>query len=251
MSEVPVRPAASIHAIHWFLALSLAVLAGGAVAAPRVAVAKYVKGEVRMEIPPLADAEEAGKPLGQSDIVESGSRIAAGQDGKAVIRLLPDHAFLEVRPKTSFKLRRVKSKGKRIRRVHLDLGEVVFGLRKKSEQVQCMTAHSTATADKARFSCRAEDLSALGPNRDASGGSVAVVVVQDGEVTVYNRPKNLSAVARSGQKAVSDLNGIRITDATDAELEQVGFRQNTLEVDFLNPQTDEFTTLEIEYETGF
>jgi hypothetical protein len=242
------KPAASLLSI---LAMAMVLSGVRAEAAPRVAVAKYVKGEVRKVSPPEADAEGAGKPLNQSDLVESGSRIVAGQEGKAVIRLLPDNAFMDVRPKTSFKLRRVKSKGKRIRRVHLDVGEVVFGLRKKSEQVQCETVNTSATADKARFSCRAEDASALGPDRDATGGSIAVIIVQDGEVTVYNRPKNLSAVARTGQKAVSDLNGIKITDATDAELEQVGFRQNTLEVDFLNPQTDEFTTLEIEYETSF
>jgi hypothetical protein len=242
------KPFASLRRV---LPLALVLLAAGSEAAPRVAVAKYVKGEVRMAAPPRADAEGEGAPLKQSDLVESGARIVAGQEGKAVIRLLPDNAFMDVRPKTAFKLRRVKSRGKRVRRVHLDAGEVVFGLRKKSEQVQCETVNTTATADKARFSCRAEDASALGPGRDASGGAIAVVIVQDGEVTVYNRPKNLSAVARTGQKAVSDLNGIKITDATDAELEQVGFRQNTLEVDFINPQTDEFTTLEIEYETSF
>jgi hypothetical protein len=56
---------------------------------------------------------------------------------------------------------------------------------------------------------------------------------------------------RSGQKAVSDINGVKVSDATDSELEQVGFRQNTLEVDFVNPQTEDFTTLEVEYETNF
>jgi hypothetical protein len=78
-----------------------------------------------------------------------------------------------------------------------------------------------------------------------------VLIVQDGEVSVYNRPKDITAMVRAGQKAVSDLDGIKITDATDSELEQVGFRQNTIEVDFVNPQSEEFTTLEAEYETSF
>ncbi|HLP40817.1 MAG TPA: hypothetical protein VK465_04865, partial [Fibrobacteria bacterium] len=166
---------------------------------------------------------------------------------------------LDVRPGTVFTLRRAKSKDKRVRRIILDAGEVVFGLRKKSEPVLCENIHTIATAGpavpgpaqgerkssaggqggNARFSCRVDDKAA------------GILIVQDGEVTVYNRPKNITATARSGQKAISDLNGIRITDATDAELESVGFRQNTLEIDFLNPQTDAFTTLEVEYESTY
>lgn len=215
----------------WALALSLPALAS---AAPQIAVSKYVKGNVR-----LATPEKQEKDLVPSELVESGSKIEAGQDGKATLRLLPDNAFLEVRPQTVFKLRRTKSQGKRLRRIHLETGEVVFGLRKKSDSVLCENINTVARAGKARFSCKVD--------QDAAG----ILIVQDGEVSVYNRPKDLTAVVRSGQKAVSDLNGIKITDATDTELEQVGFRQNTVEVDFLNPTSEEFTTLEIEYETSF
>lgn len=202
-------------------------------AAPNIAVSKYVKGNVRVS----GGAGE--KDLLPSELLKSGVRIEAGQDGKAVIRLLPDNAFLEVRPKTVFKLRRTKKDTTRIRRINLETGEVVFGLRKQSEPVQCDNLNTQATAAKARFSCRVDE------------NAAAVLIVQDGEVTVYNRPKDLTAVARAGQKAVSNLDGIKITDATDDELEQVGFRQNTVEVDFLNPQSEDFTTLEFEYETSF
>lgn len=214
--------------------LGILLLPAVLLAAPKIAVSKYVKGNVR-----ISSEHVPEKDLQASELVESGSKVEAGQDGKAVLRFLPDNAHLEVRPKTVFKLRRTKSQGKRMRRIHLETGEVVFGLRKKSEPVQCENINTVATAAKARFSCKSDE--------NAAG----VLIVQDGEVTVYNRPKDLTAVVRSGQKAVSNLDGIKITDATDTELEQVGFRQNTVEVDFVNPQSEEFTTLEVEYETSF
>lgn len=213
----------------------LALLPARPWAAPNIAVAKYSKGPVLVS---TAETGE-GKALQPSDLLVSGSRIEAGEDGKAVLRFLPDHAFLEVRSETRFKLRRTRTQGKRLRRVNLENGEVIFGLRKKSEAVQCESIHTVATAAKGRFSCKTGE------------GAAGILIVQDGEVSVYNRPKDVSATVRAGQKAVSGLDGIKVTDATDSELEQVGFRQNTIEVDFVNPQSEEFTTLEAEYETSF
>lgn len=216
------------------LALAIAALPMTLSAAPNIAVAKYAKGNVR-----ITAGEQGERELQASDLVVSGSKIEAGQDGKAILRFLPDNAFLEIRSKTVFKVRRTKNQDKRLRRIYLETGEVVFGLRKKSDAVQCENTNTVATTAKGRFSCRVDE--------NAAG----ILIVQDGEVSVYNRPKDITVVVRSGQKAVSDLTGIKVTDATDSELEQVGFRQNTLEVDFLNPQSEEFTTLEVEYETTF
>ncbi len=233
---VPARSTAGLpamRAIPAAIALIALLLPGAPAAAPDIAVAKYAKGGLR------AVSDSGERELRQSDLLKSGTRIEAGEEGKAVIRLLPDNAFLEVRPKTAFKLRRTRKDGKRLRRIQMDVGEVVFGLKKKSDPVQCENANTQALSATARFSCKMDEK------------ATAVFIVQDGEITIFNRPKGLSAVARAGQKAVSDLDGIRISDATDEELDQVGFRQNTLEVDFLNPQSDEFNTLEIEYETSF
>ncbi|HKP94581.1 MAG TPA: FecR domain-containing protein [Fibrobacteria bacterium] len=203
-------------------------------APPALGVVKYAKGMLR-----ISAGDSAQKDLQASTLVPPGARIEAGNDGKAVLRLLPDQAFMEIRPKTAFTLKRVKAKDKRMRRVHMEAGEVVFGLKKKSEAVQCENALTQATGAAGRFSCKSDEK------------GVGIFLVQDGELSVHNRPKDLTAVVRSGQKAVSDLNGIKVSDATDSELEQVGFRQNTLEVDFVNPQTEDFTTLEVEYETNF
>ncbi|MDB5050280.1 MAG: hypothetical protein JWO30_3351 [Fibrobacteres bacterium] len=204
-------------------------------APPALGVVKYAKGNLKV----TSGDSAVQKDLQASDLVAPGSKIESGNDGKAVLRLLPDQAFMEIRPKSVFTLKRVKTKDKRVRRIHMEAGEVVFGLKKKSEAVQCENAQTQATALAGRFSCKSDEK------------GVGIFLVQDGELSVYNRPKDLTAVVRSGQKAVSDLNGIKVSDATDSELEQVGFRQNTLEVDFVNPETEDFTTLEVEYETNF
>jgi hypothetical protein len=198
-----------------------------------IGVVKHTKGTVRATI-----AGVEGELKG-ADIVVTGEKVESGQDGNAVLRLLPDQAFMEVRPKTIFAIKRVKSKEQYLRRVKMELGEVVFGLKKKSEPIQCESMNTQAIAKSGRFACRTDEK------------GTAVILVQDGEISVYNRPKDLTIVVRSGQKAVSDANGIKVSDATDSELEQVGFRQNTMEVDFVNPETEEFTTLEVEYETNF
>jgi hypothetical protein len=205
----------------------------GAEETERIAVVKYVKGGVH------AADDSTGADLQGSALLRPGQKIVSVEGGKAVMRLLPDQAFMEMRPQTTFTIKKVKVSGKRMRRVVLEGGEVVLGMRKKSAPVQCETTHSLATAMSGKFSCKT----------DEKGSEI--LVVQEGEVSVYNRPKDLTTVVRRGQKAVSGLDGIRVTDASDSELDQVGFRQNTLEVDFINPSSEEFSTLEIEYETNF
>lgn len=197
-------------------------------------VIKSSKGGATITAPGAQPAPAEGATL-----VTQGARLETGPDGKAIIRLLPDNAFLDVRPQSAFALKRVKTKDKRVRRLTLDKAEVAVGLKKKSEPVQCENAQTVATAAAGRFTCR----------NDEKG--VATFLVLDGELSVYNRPKDLTVAVRAGQKAVSDLNGVKVTDATDAELDLAGFSQNSLEVDFVNPQTEDFTTLEVEYETNF
>ena len=197
-------------------------------------VVRSSQGEVKIAaggaVPAVAEA---------TTLVRQGSRIETGDDGKAMLRLVPDYAFLDVRPRSAFILKRVKTQGKRVRRLSLEAAEVLVGLKKKSEPVQCETAQTVATGLTGRFSCHSD------------GKGAANFLVQDGELSVYNRPKEVTVIVRSGQKAISNLDGVKVTDATDAEMDQAGFSQNTLEVDFVNPQSEDFTTLEVEYETNF
>lgn len=215
--------------------LSMALTAVPAFSAPvPLGVIKSAKGDAKLTAPGAASVPAEG-----SAPVTQGARLETGADGKTVVRLLPDHAFLDVHPQSAFTLKRIKAKDKRVRRLTLDKAEVVVGLKKKSEPVQCENALTLATAAAGRFSCRSDEK------------GVATFLVQDGELSIYNRPKDVSVTARSGQKAVSDLEGVRVTDATDSELDLAGFSQNVLEVDFVNPQTEDFTTLEVEYESNF
>jgi hypothetical protein len=228
----------------WLLAAALSVFA-----APNpVGVIKSVKGEVM-----LASKDSAAVPATGASLCLQGARIETGADGKAMLRLLPDNAFVDVRPQSAFTLKRIKAhvsgpvsapneapaKDQRVRRLVLEKAEVIVGLKKKSDPVQCENAQTLATAAAGRFSCRSDEK------------GTASFLVQDGELTIYNRPKDITATVRAGQKAVSDLDGIRVSDATDADLDEIGFSQNTLEVDFVNPQTEDFTTLEVEYESNF
>lgn len=208
-------------------------------------VIKSVKGDVK-----LAAADSAFVPASGAMLFRQGARLETGTESKAMLRLLPDNAFLDVRPQSAFTLKRIKThlasgqkgeaagKDVRVRRLILDKAEVVVGLKKKSDPVQCANAQTLATAAAGRFSCRSDEK------------ATATFLVQDGELSIYNRPKDITVTVRAGQKAVSDLEGIKVSDASDAELDLVGLSQNTLEVDFVNPETEDFTTLEVEYETN-
>ncbi len=218
--------------LGWVLALGLIVSLH---AAPILAVTKSVKGTVRVSQAGAATQTD----LKVADLLLSGSHLETGENGKVMVRFLKDESFLDIRPKTQIDLKGAKAGGTKGGKLMLKIGEVVFGMKKKSLEWQCESDNSVATASKAKYSFVYDEK------------AVSTIIIQEGEVKVYNRPKDANAVVRAGQKAVSDLNGIHITDASDAELEQVGFRQSALEVDFMNPQTEELSTLEIEYETDF
>lgn len=229
----------------WLMLLAFAALPSFAAPNP-LGVIKSVKGDVK-----LAEGDSAPAPAAGATLFRQGARLETGTDSKAMLRLLPDNAFVDVRSQSAFTIKRVKTrvvlgpkgeaaaKDMRVRRLILEKAEVVVGLKKKSDPVQCANAQTVATAAAGRFSCRSDEK------------AVATFLVQDGEMSIYNRPKDITVTVRAGQKAVSDQDGIKVSDATDAELDLAGFSQNTLEVDFVNPQTDDFTTLEVEYETNF
>lgn len=176
----------------------------------------------------------------QGELLPSGSEIRVGEGAKAVFRFHPDHAYLDAKEKTAFSVRFGKEKDKAVRRVLLRSGDLVLGVRAPGQPLYFRDAETTTgAAESARWSFTVPDKAG------------ANFVVLSGEISLHNRPRDIKAVVRAGQKAVSDGEGIRITDATDAELEEVGLRQNLLEVDFWNPQTEEFSTLEVEYEGNF
>ncbi len=221
----------------FFLAL-FSVLAWGKKAPPRdpsMAVVRQSAGEVRSLDKDTSVAAEV--KLG--DVIASGRTLVTGENGLLVLRFHPDFGRIEARAKTRFLLGYSRADSAKPRRIRLDEGQLVFGIPKQSPSVQAEDTHSRLKADNARFSFASD------PKIQST------IVVLDGAVEVHNRSKDITSTVRRGQKAVSDVDGLRVSDASDGELEQVGLRQNVMEVDFWNPENEEFSTLEVEYESNF
>ena len=215
-----------------------ALLCGGVVAKPiprdpYMAVVRQVAGFTRM----LGRDTAIANDVKLGDVLNSGQTYITGEDGLLVLRFHPDFARIESRANTRYGLVYSRLDSSKTRRIGLESGELVLGVSKHSPPLQVDDLHSRLrTSGNSRFSFLTDAKTA------------STIIVLDGTVEVYNRSKDIKADVRAGQKAVSDVDGVRITDATDSELGQVGLKQNILEVDFWNPATEEFSTLEVEYE---
>jgi FecR protein len=207
---------------------------GLAHAAAPFAVVKAATGQVR-----TASGKDAAQELKVADLVNHGSRVETGKASKATLRLQGDQSSLDLRENTSLRLKLVRRDGKVVRKLILDRGSLTANLKRKGQGAVVENAQTVAQVKSARF--------AFTTNEQA----VATFILLDGEMTVINHPKDQTALVRAGQKAVSDASGIKVTDASDSELEAVGMRENNLEIDFQNPETDEVSTLEIDYETQY
>ncbi len=202
---------------------------------PYMAVVRQVTGSVHLS----EKDSTVSKEMKLGDIVPTGRTLFTKENGLLILRYHPDFARLEARVNTRFYQAYSRIDSTKPRRIKLETGVLVLGVPKRSPPMQIEDTHSQARVDNARFSF-------------ASDPNVATtMVVVDGSVSIRNRSKDVTAVVRHGQKAISDVNGLRISDASDSEMEQVGLRQNILEIDFWNPTTEEFTTLEAEYESNF
>ena len=203
---------------------------------PYMAVVRQVAGYTRMLGSAGTDTTITNDVL-LGDVLNSGQTYVTGDDGQLVLRFHPDFTRIEARADTRYGLVYSRLDSAKARRIGLEEGQLILGVTKRSPPLQVDDLHSRVrSSGNCRFSFATEAKTA------------STVVVLDGIVEVYNRSKDTKADVRAGQKAVSDVDGLRITDATDSELGQVGLKQNVLEVDFWNPTTEEFSTLEVEYE---
>jgi ferric-dicitrate binding protein FerR (iron transport regulator) len=222
--------------IHsWAMAgLMLATLACAAAAAVPFAVVKAAVGQVRF-------SQGKGQPqeLKTADLISNGTRVETGKASKTSLRLQGDQSALDLKENTSLRLKLVKRDGKIVRKLILDRGSMNVNLKAKGEGAVVENAQTVAQVKSGRFAFTTDEQ------------AVATFIVLNGELTVINHPKDQTALVHAGQKAVSDANGIKITDASESELEAVGMRQNNLEIDFQNPETDEVSTLEVDYETHY
>ncbi len=219
----------------WVLGLCVAAVWAKPPRDPSLALVRQVTGNAT-----VADRDTSvTTQLKFGDLVPSGRTLATGSNGVLILRFHPDFMRIEARANSRYVLGYARLDTTKARQIRLDAGELVLGVPKHSPPLDLEDAHSRVHAEEARFSFATDAQSA------------STLIVLDGSIEVHNRAKDVSGTVRRGQKCVSDDDGLHITDATDSELSQVGLRQNTLEVDFWNPQTGEFSTLEVEYESNF
>jgi len=172
------------------------------------------------------------------DLPASGQTFETLENGQLVLRFHPDFMRIEARSKTRFSLSYSSTDSSRTRSVRMEKGQMVLGVTKNSPPLQSEDANCWARSKEARFAQNVD-------------GAVSTVIVLDGVVEVHSRSKDVTEFVHRGQKAIADLTGLKISNAEDNELAQVGLGQNILEVDFWNPSTEEFSTLEVEYENNF
>jgi hypothetical protein len=199
---------------------------------PYLLIVHRVTGTVRMIAPGTPDS---GSTVNLGDLPDSGSFFKTGRNGVLTLRFHPDLMSLEARADSRFQLGFSESDAGGARRVDLRGGRLLLGLSREGPGFLGQDAHSRVRSVAGRVSF-------------ATDGRASVIYVLEGETEVQNRVTGALRIVRRGEKAVSDARGIRVTRAQSGELAEAGLGQNLLEVDFVNPVTGEFRTLEVEYE---
>jgi hypothetical protein len=199
---------------------------------PYLTIVHRVTGTVRM-MP--AGTPDSGSTVNLGDLPDSGSIFKTGGTGVLTLRFHPDLMSLEARAGSHFQLGYSRSDAGAARQVELRSGRLLVGLSRESPGFMGQDAHSRVKSVAGRLSFATES-------------RATVIYVLEGEAELQNVATGTVRMVRRGEKAVSDARGIRVTRAQSGELADVGLGQNTLEVDFVNPVTGEFRTLEVEYE---
>ncbi|HAP00011.1 MAG TPA: hypothetical protein DCQ83_08215 [Fibrobacteres bacterium] len=197
------------------------------------AVVRQVSGNVRLMGP-----DTSSKEVKVGDLPQSGEKYAVGEGGGLIVRFHPDFMRIVARANTMFHLAFSRSDSSELRDIVLDQGLLALSASKRGPSLKTEDAHSLVQAVESRFSF-------------ASASGVSTTVVLAGEVKLRNTVTNQVETVHRGQKAVSDSTGVKLTTASQADLQEVSAFQNFLEMDFWNPSTKESRTLEMEYETNF
>ena len=219
--------------MRYLLPLVLGLFVMGFSSSP-VGVIQQLKGLVNLQ---TGEVERIERKAELYEILLSDSRLKSGNQGWANIRLVLEQAMVELTSQTSIEVTNDFNSSDSLITITLELGEIRPSIKEKTNRIIFKTRNTslTETEGRWRFSI------------DKEGTTEAIV--QSGTLVVYNRPKDMTGTVRAGQKAISNNEGLVIIDAEDDELDQ--FRQNYLEIDFVNPQTEETSTLEIEYGIDF
>lgn len=196
------------------------------------AVVRHAAGDVRM----VRFTENTLDMLDvkAGDLPGSGHTFVTGSDGSMTLRFHPDMMLLEL-PSSSqaaVKFSDADSGGARL--VDVNVGRVQARVA-PGATLTLMDEHASALVRSGRV--------AFTTHREQ-----ATVLVLEGEAKVLNRKTGATDVVGAGGKALAGASGTVVTRAGAQELAAAGLRQNVLEVDFWNPATEEYRTLEVEYE---
>ena len=121
------------------------------------------------------------------DLPPSGQTFEIPENGQLVIRFHPDYMRIEARSKTRFLLGYSSMDSTRVRTVHMEKGQMVLGVPKRSPPLQAEDASCWVRAKDARYAM----------NTDGAGSTV---IVLEGVVEMHNRAKDITEFVHHGQK---------------------------------------------------
>ena len=216
----------------WGVVLPLCGLLGGVSAKePELLLVKRVSGEVRM----TRSAADGALEVKAGDLPDSGTVFETGTKGSLGLRYHPDLMTLDAPSGTRLQVGKISGDSGAERFVTLSAGRVAGTVPRESRGLRLEDAHSSASMRAGRLVLSTTE-------------SSSTVLVLEGEANVRNRITGAVHRVTSGQKAVSNEKGTEVTRAGERELAASGFAVDRLEVDFWNPATEDFRTLEVEYE---
>ncbi|MCD6025283.1 MAG: hypothetical protein K0Q91_2199 [Fibrobacteria bacterium] len=202
------------------------------VARADILLVKRVSGDVRMTRPGEASAAVEVKA---GDLPDSGTVFETGAKASLGLRYHPDLMTLDAPGGARLRVTRASTDSGAERLVTVSAGRVAGTVPPGGSRLRLEDAHASASARAGRLVFSTTE------------GSSTLLVLE-GEAVVRNRATGAAHRVRAGGKAVSDARGTVVTRAGERELAASGFAVDRLEVDFWNPATEEFRTLEVEYE---
>jgi hypothetical protein len=198
------------------------------------AVVKSLKGGVEL----MHFTDSSTKELKLFAMIPSEVRITTGPKAELEMRLFAGDGSLEMGNSSTLELGYGEVRGKEKAVMRLAVGECVLSLSSGVAAGMSIQSENTLISPRAsRWQMKVN-----------SEGKTTLVVVK-GEMVVYNRPKDETAMVTAGKICYSDEDGLKIIDAQEKDL--LLFKENFLEIDFINSQSGQTKTLEIEYESGF
>lgn len=191
-----------------------------------VAVIVKMKGDLQARIGKAPEWEKASK----GQILQEGDQLRTGENGLAMIKYLAEKNLLRMKPKSSLTIVGKDKKDKQASQVRVDVGAVLFHLRKRGKKgrFQIKTPTSVATVKGTRFWVIVEE-----------DGKTFVITLEN-LVELLNLATGKSILVGSGQTGVSGKDGISLRGTQAGDLPDDG-KSGQLEIPLIdedgNPKT--------------